>query len=267
MEEAFVALGVFGALLHRQQGIELLPYEYGIAHLALGGAWMHVATLDMDLGGCGIEVLEFQFAGLTAVHGIGIDSVELLNVELDHSAADFLIGSESYADGAMLEFRMGHDILHRIHYLGHAGLVIGAEKSGAIGGDDGLALMAEQFRELGRFQKEPRNTFQRDVGTVVVLDYLRFDILAGGVGGGVHVGDEAYRGHILLYIRGDAAHNVAVFIEFRLYSKVIQFLAKEFQEVQLLGCRGLALRLLVALGIDRHVPQESVQDLFHLYLF
>ena len=267
MEEALVALGVFWALLNRQQRIEFLADEDGVAHLALGGARMHVAALDMDLRGCCVEVLELQFSRLTAIHGISIFGVEPGHVELHNAAPDLLVGSETDTDGAVLELGMSHDVLHRVHDFGDTGLVVGAEKRRAVGGDDGLAHMAEQFREFGRLQSQPGHTLEGDVGSVIILDYLGFDILAGSVGSGIHMGDESHGGHIVFHIRRDASHDVSVFIELRFYSKLIQFLAQEFQQVQLLARGGLALRILVAPGVDCHVPQKSVQNLFHLYLF
>ena len=234
MEEAFVAFGIFGTGHHRQHGIQFLADEDGVAHLAFGVARMHVAALDVQFCRGGVEVLEFELPCLAAVHGVGVFGVEAGHVELDHTAAYLFVGGETDAHGAVLELGMGHDILHRVHDFRHACLVVGSEKGGAVGGDYGFALMGQQFGEFGGFEHQAGNALQRDVGTVVVLYDLRLDVLAGSVGRGVHVGDEADCGHFGgagREVARDAAHHVAVFVEGGLDAKVIQLLAEKLQQV------------------------------------
>ena len=234
MEEAFVALGALGALVGRQKVIQLLGDVKGVAHLAFGVARMHIATLDMDLCRGGVEVLELELPYLAAVHGIGIFGVEAGHVKLDHSPANLFVGSETNAHGAVLKLGMIHNILHRVHDFSNTGFIVGAEQRSTVGGDDGLALMSQQFGEFGSLEAEARNTFQGDVGAVVVLDYLGLDVFSGGVGGGVHMGDEADCGNFGSAgreIARDASHHIAVFVEGGLGAEVIQFLAQELQKV------------------------------------
>ena len=127
---------------------ELLADVDGVLHLALRIARVHVPALDVDLGRCGIEVLELQFADLAAVHRIGVVRAEAGDIELHDAATDLLVGGEADLDGPMLEFGMGHDVLDRVHDLRHAALVVGAEERCAVGRDQCLAHVVEHFREL-----------------------------------------------------------------------------------------------------------------------
>ena len=78
------------------------------------------------------------------------------------------------------------------------------------------------------------------------------------------MGDETHRGHLLRNIGRNTPHDVSVFVERSLYAEIIQLPAKEFQEILLLVCRGLGLGVLVALGVHPGVPQEAVQEFFHI---
>ena len=151
MVESLISTCVFRTLLHRKKPIKFHSYEGGVLHLALCCSRVDIASLDMDCSSGGIKVLVLDFSDLAAVHGVGVFCTELFHVELHHSASYFLVGSESDLYVSVLEFRMFHDILNGIHYLGDTGLVIRSEKGSAVRGDDGLALVVEKFREFRRF--------------------------------------------------------------------------------------------------------------------
>ena len=106
----------------------------------------------MDLSRCGIEVFELKFSNFSPVHGVGILGIEPGDIELHHAASDFLVGSKTDADGAVLEFGMGNNILHGIHDFSHTGLVVSTQQSSAVCRDDGFPLMTQQFRELRRLE-------------------------------------------------------------------------------------------------------------------
>ena len=135
----------------------------------------------------------------------------------------------------MLELRVLHDVLHRVHDLRHTGLVVSSEQRSAVSGDDGLALVSQQFRELGRPQEQARHTFQCDVSTVVVLDDLRLDILSGSVRRRIHVRDEAYGRNFLVNVGRDGTHDVAVLVQGSLHAHIVQLLAEQLQQIQFLG--------------------------------
>ena len=58
-------------------------------------------------------------------------------------------------------------------------------------------------------------------------------------------------------IGGDMGHNIAVFVEGGLNAHIVQLFTKDSEKIQLFGCRGLALRLLVALGVHRYVAEKA----------
>ena len=259
VKESFIALRVFRPGQGREHGLELLANQDGVFHLSLGVARVHIAALDVNLGAGGIEVLKLQFAHFAAVHGIGIIGPEALHIELDYAAADFLIGRKPDHDGTMLAFGMRHDVLHRVHDFGHAGLVVGPQQGGAVGGDEGLPHIMKQFGELLRLQLQAGNAFQGNGASVIGRDDLRLHIFAARIRCGIDMGDEPHGGHLFFDVRGDASHNVAELVQRGLHAHLFQLLTEQLQQVQLLGRRRLAVGILVRLRVHRHVAEESVQ--------
>ena len=174
---------------------------------------MDIASLDMDLRRCGIEVLELKFANRAAIHGIGIVRTEAGNVELDHSASYLLVRRESYAYVSVPEFGMADYVLHRIHNLRHSGLVIGAQEGSPVGSDEGLSLIIKKFREFRRPQGQARVALERNVRTVIFTDDLRLHVLAGSIGRSVHVSYESDGRHLAVYVGRYPGHDVAIFIK------------------------------------------------------
>ena len=82
---------------------------------------------------------------------------------------------------------MFHDVFRSGHDFGHSGLVIGSEKGGTIGCDDGLADVVFQLGELFRIQLYALGLVEDDSAAVVVLHYAWPDAAAGSVRGRVHV--------------------------------------------------------------------------------
>ena len=89
---------------------------------------------------------------------------------------------------------------HR-HDRGNARLVVGAEKRRAVGEDDVLARVAEDFGKLSDGKDDVLLCVEHDV-PARHADDLRRDARAGRIGRGVHVGDHADRGTILKAGRG-----------------------------------------------------------------
>ena len=111
---------------------------------------MDVTSLNTDLSGGCVEILELQLTNLTSIHRVGIVGAEFLNIELHDASADLLVGSESDLDLTMLEIRMFHDVLDSIHDLGDPAFVVSSQKGGAIGRDKGLAYVMEHLGEFRR---------------------------------------------------------------------------------------------------------------------
>ena len=263
VEEALVAFRVFRTLLYGQQTVKLLPDQDGVAHLSLGASRVYVPALDMDFGAGGVEVLELQFPDLPAVHGIGEIGAETLYIEFHHAAADFLVRGEPDLHRAVLEFRMLHHILDRVHNLRHAGFVVCAEEGGSVRRDERLPHIMKHFREFLRLQPQAGNAFEVNGAAVVIGNDLRFHVFTAGIRRGIYMGDEAHGRHRFIDIRGDGGHDIAVFIQVYCYAQGLQFVPQHFQQVPLLGGGGLGFALLIGLGVHCDIAQKSVNYLFH----
>ena len=192
MEETLVTLCVFRSLLNREERIEFHPDEDSIPHLSFCISRMDVPALDSDGCGRGVEILVFQLSYSPSVHRVGIVRSEFPYVELHDTPSDFLVRSESYPDLTVLEFRMLHNILHRIHNLCHPGLVVSSEEGGSVGGYDGLALVVSQLGKIFNLESHPLHTRQRNVFPVVIHYDLRLYVVPGRVGRTVHMCDESH---------------------------------------------------------------------------
>ena len=179
MQKALLALGGL-----RRAGVFRQAIDDGgrdldrVLHLALGEAGMGADALDGDGGAVGGEGLVLDIPGGFAVHRVGEIGAELFQVDLVDAAADLLVGREQDLDRAVLDLRIVDQELRRIHDLGEAGLVVGAEQRGAVGGDDVVADLvgergmiggADHLRGIGR---------QHDVAAAIILHDLRLDVLA-----------------------------------------------------------------------------------------
>ena len=207
----------------------------------------------MDFGRCGVEVLELQFSHFAAIHGVGVSGAEALYVEFDHAAADFLVRSEADADFAVLDLGMLHQILHGGHDFCHAGLVIGPQKGGAVGGDEGLAYVMQHFRKFFRAQLQAGYALEVYGAAVVVLDNLRLHIGPAGIGSGIHMGDEAHGRYFLVQVGRDGTHHIAVLVQVHLDTQGLKLVPEHLEQVPFLGGRRLGLGLLVTLRVYAHV--------------
>src|SRR5699024_8465261 len=209
--EAFPALGGLGAGHVGQGQVELHGHVGGVDHGVFGAAGVDRQPPHRDGGRGGVEVFVLDAAHVPAVYGVGKGSPEALQIEQAGPLADLFVGGKGDAQlavgraGLLQGLDGGHD-------LGHAGLVVGPQQGGAVGGDQGLALHAGQEGEV----LDPHHRAgggQGDVPAVVVLVQDGADVFAGGVGGGVHVGDQAQGGPVLAAGRGgQGAVNIAVLV-------------------------------------------------------
>ena len=78
----------------------------------------------MNLCAGSVEVLEFQFPHVTAVHRVCPVTSEFLDIEIMGTHADFLIGVESDADIAMFHLLVIPQPAHRLYDLGNTSLVV-----------------------------------------------------------------------------------------------------------------------------------------------
>ena len=212
VEESLIPFRVLRLLLNGKQRIKLLHDAQGVLHLALRITGMHVAALHAYLGGSGIEILKLKLAHVAAVHRVGIIGAELLHVELHYAASNLLVGSEPYLNLTMPELRVLNDILHGVHNLGNAGLVVGAKQRRAVGRDQSFTLMSQHLGELRGAQTKPRHTPERDVAAVVIRYYLGLYILARSVGRRVHMSNKTKLGSFDAGRGGNRGHHIAVIV-------------------------------------------------------
>ena len=97
----------------------------------------------------GREGLVLELAGAFAVDGVGEVRAELFHVDVIDAVADFLVGREQDLHVPCRIGGIAGQDRHRIHDLGDAGLVVGAEQGRAVGGDDVVADLVLQRRILG----------------------------------------------------------------------------------------------------------------------
>ena len=207
MVEALIALGRLRAGHGGQSHVELHCHVGGVDHSVLGAAGVDGEAVDGDSGRCGVEVLVLDAAHV----GIGEVCAEARDVEERSALADLLIGGKGDAELAVRQLLFDKG-LGGGQDLSDAGFIVSAQQGGAVGGDEGLALQLLQEGEGGGLH-DHAGAGQGDIAAVVVLVEDGLDVLAGSVGGGVHVGDEAQRGLLLAALGGgDAAVDVAVLV-------------------------------------------------------
>ena len=257
VEEALVHVRMLGPLRPRQQAVQLHGHLQGVDHDALGGAGVHVPAMDGHLGGAGVEVLELDLPRLAPVHGVSKVAAEALHVEAVGTVADLLVGGEGHADEAVGDIAL-LEPLHQGHDLRHARLVVAAQNGGAVGGDEGLALQLQEAGEILGGQ-DAAGIPQGDVAAVVVVDQRGFHVLPGEVGDGVHVGDEAQPGLVLVAgSGGQGAVDVAFVADPGvLDAQFLKLLDQEPSEVELALRGGVLHKLLAAGGMDPGVGDES----------
>ena len=211
VEEALIALGVGGRFVRRKHGVKLHADEHGADHLVLGAAGVNAPAVDDELCGGGVEILIFQLAQRAAVNGVGVLRAEALDVEQVRAAADLLVGRKADADDAVRHIGVQQHICRRQNFR-HARLVVCAEKRGAVGDDQVLADVAAQGREILRGQEDALFLVQNDVAAVIDVGDAGLDVLAVGVGRGVHVGDQAEDGGLRLAVCRNGAVDIAVLV-------------------------------------------------------
>ena len=94
----------------------------------------------------------------------------------------------------------------------HARLIVCAEQRRAVGDDQALADRVFQLRVFLRRKHDVLLFVQDNIAAVVRLCDACADVLAGRVGRGVHVGDEAVDRNVLFAVCWDSAVDVAVLV-------------------------------------------------------
>ena len=255
--EPFVSFGVLRTFGGRQQPLQFARHVERIDHLVLGVSRVDVASLNVDFGACGVEVLVFQLTLHAAVDRVGEVGAEGPDVEEIDPAAHLLVGREADTYLAVFDLGVCEQVLGGGHDFRHARLVVGTQQRRAVGMDQRVPLEELQLGEI----RDPHRQLavQCDVAAVVLLDDVGFDILAAHVGRGVHMGDEPdHRGILATRRRRDGAHHVTVLIHRDLgHAQCLHFVAQGGQQDFLFFGRRERRALLRRLGVVGDVFQES----------
>ena len=211
MVKALVFFRVIRRLQRREQAVQLHGDERGVDHLALRRAGMDGLAADLDLRAGRVEVLIFQLAECAAVDGIGVIRAEALHIKPVGPASDLLVGRKGQPDGSMRLFGCKQQLCGG-QDLRHARLVVRAEQRRAVCDDQALADRVFQLRVFLRRKHDVLLFVQDNIAAVVRLCDACADVLAGRVGRGVHVGDEAIDGDFFVTVRRHGAVDVAVLV-------------------------------------------------------
>ncbi|MPM87021.1 hypothetical protein SDC9_134114 [bioreactor metagenome] len=160
----------------------------------------------------GVEVFAGYLAEPAAVDGVGKVRAEFFQIEMFGAAPDLLVGGKGDRDPAMFYRIIGEQPLRHRHDLGDAGLVVRPEQRRAVCDDEAFADIIPQYREVGL----PHNDiflFVKDDVAAAIGDDSRPDILAGGGGRDVHVGDKAEDWDVVRDIRGNGGVKIAVLVK------------------------------------------------------
>ena len=224
---------------------------------------MDVQAVEGHAGRGGVEVLVLDLPHRAAVGGIGIVRAKAPDIKLVCTPADLLVGSEADFQGGVLaplgqqDFRSGEN-------LRHTGLVVRPQKGGAVGDDQVLAVIAFQGRIVGFPEINALFPVQKDVSPGVLHDSGP-DVRAAGIGGGVHMGDEADGGKA--GVSGDGAVNIAVFIHAGiLNAHGKHLLYNSGTQDLLIGRGGASLGKFVRGGFIAYIAQKALFDWFHVGL-
>ena len=253
--ESLVAFGLLGCLAGGQHLRELHSQTVGIHHLAFRIARMDTHALATDFCRCGIEILELQLSKVASIDGVSPVASELLHIEVVGSHANLLIGVERHANLSVLNLLVVAQEADGLHDFGNACLVVGSEQRGAIGDDEVLAYVLEQFGELlGAADDALR---EQDVAAIVVVDDARMDIGSRAVGAGVVVGDEADGGRLLLGVGLQRGVDVALVVHLDIAQAfVLEFFFQILGEYELFRRTGHTLRVFARLCVELGIVQK-----------
>ena len=215
-------------------------------------------ALDLYHGGGGVEVLKFDLSHSAAVGRVGEVRPEALNVKAVRTAAHLFVGGDADADGHMGGL-VPDQLLHSREDLRHAGLVVGAQKGGAVGDDQMLADAARQPLKILCLHHDVLLGVEHNISAGVFQD-PGLHVLAGAVGRGVHVGNQT--DDRALHGAGDGAVDVAVLVHPGVgHADGLQILHNGRAQQLLLQRGGTGFAVLIGLGVEGDVVQKAFGDI------
>ena len=169
---------------------------------------MNIQTGDLYFCGGSVKVFEFDLTHRTAVGSVGVLSTKSIHIKSIGTPANFLVGSKGNAKRRMGDMG-GQQIFGGCQNLSNAGLVICTKQCCAVSNDQMLSNMVMQAWIV--FFPKPDIFFliQADVAPFIQHG-LCMDVSTGGIGGGIHVGNQADGGK--RRIAGYGTVYIAIFI-------------------------------------------------------
>ena len=255
--EALTPLGGLGTCHHGQSAVELHGNVGGVDHGVLGRAGVHREAVDGHGGSSGVEVLVLDVAGIAAVNRVGKVCTKAGDIEQIGTLADLLVRGKADAQLAV-GATLADDGLHSGHDLSHTGFVVCTQQGGAVGGDQGLALHGSKEGEGGNLHHLAGGG-QHHIAAVIVLVQDGVHVLAAGIRGGVHVGDQAQCGLFLAAGGGgQGTVDVAVLVHMGiLHAQSLQFLHQLVSQIKLPRSGRMGTGLRVRGGVDPDVIKQS----------
>ena len=257
VEEALVALGISGGIAGGEHSVELHSHKACVYHSVLGRAGMYIEAVEGDLCAAGVEVLILNSALGAAVCGVGDLCAEALQIHKRCAVTYLLIRAEADGNAAVGKLLL-NDGLRHFHYLRNARLVICAEDGGAVGYDKAASLEGRQVGKI-RGRESPAACAEDNVAAVIIFDKTGLHILAGEIGDGIKMGDEADAHSIFKsFAGGNNAIDIGVLIHIDLaYAHFAHFLCKHIGKVKLAGGGGSCLARIAAGGVYLNIFQKS----------
>ena len=248
VDKSLVALGVLRARVGGQHVVELHEQVRRVDHAALGVAGVDRVALKAHGHVSGVKALPLELADGAAVDRVGVFATERRDIEQRGTVADLLIGAKADAECRVRDLRVFVQTADERHDLGHAGLVVGAEKRGAVGAHQVLAAHVDKLGELflGHGNGLALNGPAHQVAAFVVHD-MRLYARSGRDLGGVEMGDEPECRLVLgARARLNMGGHVAVLVHVHVVRpELAQLIGQQVREVELHRARGH----LVAVGV------------------
>ena len=267
MEETFVFRSCFGSFVGRKCANELCRHASGVDHLVFRVSGVHTDACKFKLRSCRVEVLKLNLAELATVHRVSPFATELLHIKLVRTKSNFFVGVKAYANLAVLDFGVLHEVNHGLNDFSDTGLIVCAKQGVTVGNDDVFSLVLEQFGELLNRRYDASFCVEHNVCAVVILNDAWLHILARAVGTGVHMRNKPNRRHGFISIGRKGGVKITEFVEFHVFhADGNKFFLKIFSKGKLLCCAGSNSRCVVRLCVETYILQKSFYNSHCLFL-
>ena len=161
-----------------------------------------------DGRGC-IKIFILQFTQAAAVYRVSVVASEAFHVKILRPGSNLFIRRKGNLDRPM-RFLFLNQLFSGNKNFCYPGLVVAAEKSGAVCGNQCFSDLFPQRGEF--FGRKAQSALQRNRRSVIVFDNLRLNIFPADTAVSIHVSDES--NCMLSGIRcRDAAINISFFVQ------------------------------------------------------